>query len=107
MYLLSKGFLSVLKPDVSPTIRQISVLKIPAIFELNRSLGVFDKPGVADVSFRYPFDICNNFMDFDSLESLNIPQLDIKLRYWQHTSGFEKHQIFDKKRPTTKSFGWP
>jgi len=53
-------------PALSPTIRQISSLKIPVILDLNRSLQGFDKPGVADVSFRYPFDICNNFIDFDS-----------------------------------------
>ena len=39
-------------------IRQISILKIPAIFELNRSLQGFDKQGVADVSFRCPNRIC-------------------------------------------------
>jgi len=51
------GFLSVLKPDVSPT-RQISILKIPAIFDLNRSIQGFDKVGVADVSFRCPNRVC-------------------------------------------------
>jgi len=51
---------------ISPTTRQISILKIPVIFDLNHSLQGFDKPGVPDVGFRYPFDICNIFVDFDS-----------------------------------------
>jgi len=31
---------------ISPTTRQISVAKIPAIFDFNHSLPGFDKPGV-------------------------------------------------------------
>ena len=61
--------------EVSPTIRYISVTKIPVIFDLNHSLQEFDKPGVADASFRYPNRICKKSIAFDSLNSLNISQI--------------------------------
>jgi len=55
-------------------------LKIPAIFNLNGSLQGFDKPGVADVSFRSPNRICKKLIAFDRLNILNVPQLDVKLK---------------------------
>ena len=48
-----------------------SSYKIIWVFDLNRSLQGFDKPGVTDVSFGCPNCICKKSITFDSLESLN------------------------------------
>ena len=61
-----------MKPLITPTIRQISVAKIPVIFDLNRSLQGFDKPGVADVCFKCPNRICKKSITLDNLNSLNV-----------------------------------
>jgi len=45
------------------------------IFDLNHSSQGFDKPGVADVSFRYPNRICKKSIAFDRLNILNLSSL--------------------------------
>ena len=66
------GAVLLAKFGIPPTIRQISILKIPAIFDLNRRLQGFDNPGVADVSFRCPNRICKKSIAFDRLNILKV-----------------------------------
>jgi len=51
------------------------------ILDLNRSLQGFDKPGVVDVSFRFPNRICKNSITFDRLNILNIHEILVNLSY--------------------------
>jgi len=50
-------------------------LKIPVIFDLNRNLQGFDRPGVADLSFRYTNRICKKSITFDKLNILNLSSI--------------------------------
>jgi len=97
--------------DYSPTIRYISILKIVWISVFNPNSGkwirsggfalfiyrrpffsgaMFDiKPGYA-IGCMYKFCICNNFIDFDSFDSLNLSQPGVKLVYWQEKSWFSR-----------------
>ena len=80
---------------IPPTIRHISVLNIPEILDFNLkltgwilSLGftlfLCQKPHFSGLQFdgnckiaircMYQFGICNNFIKFDSLHTLNIPE---------------------------------
>jgi len=75
-------FPSVLKPVITPTIRQISIQNFYAIFNLNRSRSKFEKSIDCWIFSIYPDYIFNNFNKIDSLQALNIPKVNIRLSCW-------------------------
>ncbi len=36
-----------------------------------------------EVNLRYYFCICNNFIDFENFDYLNISQVDVNMKNWQ------------------------